>query len=30
MALVAPDTTPEDIDFHTAVFREAVETLVRG
>jgi glutamate-1-semialdehyde 2,1-aminomutase len=29
MALIAPDTTAEDIDFHTAVFREAVETLLK-
>ena len=28
MALIAPDTTPEDIDFHTAVFREAVAALL--
>lgn len=28
MALIAPDTTPADIDFHTAVFREIVEALV--
>jgi len=28
MALIAPETTPDDIDFHTAVFREAVEALV--
>ncbi|MBZ0305620.1 MAG: aspartate aminotransferase family protein, partial [Anaerolineae bacterium] len=28
MALIAPDTTTADIDFHTAVFREIVEALV--
>jgi glutamate-1-semialdehyde 2,1-aminomutase len=27
MALIAPETTAADIDFHTAVFREAVEAL---
>jgi glutamate-1-semialdehyde 2,1-aminomutase len=29
MALIAPTTTEEDIDNHTKLFREAVETLVR-
>ncbi len=28
MALVAPQTTEEDIDFHTRVFRESVEALL--
>lgn len=28
MALIAPDTTTADIDFHTSVFREIVEALV--
>ncbi len=28
MALIAPDTTEEDIDHHTAVFRESVEALL--
>jgi len=28
MALIAPQTTEEDIDFHTRVFRESVESLV--
>jgi len=28
MALIAPDTTESDIDFHTGVFRESVEALV--
>ncbi|HWA55626.1 MAG TPA: hypothetical protein VG692_00115, partial [Gemmatimonadales bacterium] len=28
MALIAPDTTEADIDRHTAVFREAVATLL--
>lgn len=27
MALICPDTTPEDVDYHTWVFREAVQTL---
>jgi glutamate-1-semialdehyde 2,1-aminomutase len=29
MALISPATTAEDIDFHTRVFRESVEALVR-
>jgi len=29
MALISPDTTAADIDFHTQVFRESVESLVR-
>jgi glutamate-1-semialdehyde 2,1-aminomutase len=28
MALIAPDTTEADIDYHTAVFRESVEALL--
>lgn len=28
MALMSPDTTPADVDCHSAVFREAVETLL--
>ena len=28
MALIAPETTARDIDRHTAVFREAVTTLL--
>jgi len=28
MALIAPDTTQDDIEYHTQVFREAVKTLV--
>jgi hypothetical protein len=28
MALMCPDTTPADVDAHTAVFRECVELLV--
>jgi glutamate-1-semialdehyde 2,1-aminomutase len=28
MALIAPQTTEEDIDFHTRVFRESVEALL--
>ena len=28
MALIAPDTTEGDIDYHTQVFREAVKTLM--
>ena len=28
MALIAPDTTEADIDYHTQVFREAVKTLI--
>ena len=28
MALIAPQTTKEDIDYHTKVFRECVEALV--
>ena len=28
MALIAPDVTEDDIDFHTGVFRESVEALV--
>jgi len=28
MALISPQTTEEDIDYHTKVFREIVETLV--
>ncbi len=27
MALICPDTTPEDVEYHTRVFREAVQTL---
>ena len=27
MALIGPDTTGEDVDFHTRVFRESVEAL---
>jgi glutamate-1-semialdehyde 2,1-aminomutase len=27
MALISPDTTPEDVDYHTKVFREAVQSL---
>jgi glutamate-1-semialdehyde 2,1-aminomutase len=30
MALIAPETTADDIDYHTAVFREAVEGLTRA
>jgi glutamate-1-semialdehyde 2,1-aminomutase len=30
MALMAPDTTPEDVDRHSEVFREAVAALVAG
>jgi glutamate-1-semialdehyde 2,1-aminomutase len=29
MALMAPQTTAEDVDRHTAIFREAIESLVR-
>jgi len=28
MALISPQTTEEDIDYHTKVFREIVEALV--
>jgi len=28
MALISPYTTKKDVDFHTAVFRECVETLM--
>jgi glutamate-1-semialdehyde 2,1-aminomutase len=28
MALMAPDTTDEDVDFHTRVFRECVAALL--
>ncbi|HLF02559.1 MAG TPA: aspartate aminotransferase family protein [Anaerolineales bacterium] len=28
MALIAPDTTEADIDYHTQVFRQAVKTLI--
>ncbi|MBV6394136.1 MAG: hypothetical protein KPEEDBHJ_03384 [Anaerolineales bacterium] len=27
MALISPDTTQEDVDYHTKVFREAVAGL---
>src|SRR5215216_6546155 len=27
MALISPDTTPEDVEYHTKVFREAVTSL---
>jgi glutamate-1-semialdehyde 2,1-aminomutase len=27
MALMSPATTPEDVDYHTKVFREAVREL---
>ncbi len=30
MALIAPTTTEADIDYHTKVFREAVEELLSG
>lgn len=30
MALVSPATTAADIDFHTDVFRQSVEALIRG
>ena len=28
MALISPDTTQEDVDYHTKVFREAVQSLI--
>jgi glutamate-1-semialdehyde 2,1-aminomutase len=28
MALISPDTTQEDVDYHTNVFREAVQSLL--
>jgi len=28
MALIAPQTTPDDIDHHTRVFRESVEAIL--
>jgi glutamate-1-semialdehyde 2,1-aminomutase len=28
MALISPDTTQEDVDYHTKVFREAVKSLI--
>jgi glutamate-1-semialdehyde 2,1-aminomutase len=28
MALISPDTTQSDVDYHTKVFREAVESLL--
>jgi glutamate-1-semialdehyde aminotransferase len=28
MALIAPETTEADVDYHTQTFREAVRTLV--
>jgi glutamate-1-semialdehyde 2,1-aminomutase len=28
MALISPETTAEDIDYHTQVFRESVEELL--
>jgi len=28
MALMSPDTTAEDVDYHTKVFRESVEALI--
>jgi hypothetical protein len=28
MALIAPETTEEDVNYHTQVFREAVKSLV--
>lgn len=30
MALISPDTTADDIDYHTQVFREITRTLVNG
>jgi glutamate-1-semialdehyde 2,1-aminomutase len=27
MALISPETTQEDVDYHTKVFREAVQSL---
>jgi hypothetical protein len=28
MALMAPETSEDDVDLHTSVFRDALETLV--
>jgi glutamate-1-semialdehyde 2,1-aminomutase len=28
MALISPDTTEADVDYHTKVFREAVQSLM--
>jgi hypothetical protein len=28
MALIPPDTTREDVDYHTKVYREAVQSLM--
>eukprot|EP00977_Amphora_coffeiformis_P016594 scaffold5169_cov172-Amphora_coffeaeformis.AAC.25 len=28
MALVSPETTPKDVDYHTQIFRQAVQTLL--
>ena len=30
MALIAPDTSISDVDYHTLVFREAVQNLLIG
>jgi hypothetical protein len=30
MALIAPDTSISDVDYHTLVFREAVQSLLTG
>ena len=30
MALISPETTQEDVDYHTKVFREAVISLFRN
>ena len=29
MALISPDTTEADVDHHTVVFRESVESVLR-
>jgi glutamate-1-semialdehyde 2,1-aminomutase len=29
MALISPDTTEADVEYHTKVFREAVDSLFR-
>jgi glutamate-1-semialdehyde aminotransferase len=30
MALIAPDTTSIDVDYHTQIFRDAVNNLLFG
>jgi hypothetical protein len=30
MALISPDSSVEDVDYHTKVFEQAVKTLLAG